>query len=331
MNRSIRTVLAVLATLALALSLGACGGGGEEQKPAAGGDQKAGGPEQAAAKQIKPVAGAEGKSFTVGSKNFTEQFVLGEIYAQALEAAGFTVKRQLNLGSEQIAFKALQSGQIDGYPEYTGTALTSFFGLKTDDVPKDAARAYELAKAEYAKKDISALPRTPFENTYRLGMTKQKYDQLGIQSTSELEGKDQDLVISGFAECRQRTDCLLGVERAYGLKFKKFLASEAPYEVLENGQADVAFLFSTDARLALTEKFRTLEDDKRLFPPYNITFSVRSDGLKKIGPEGQKVMEAVQKPLDEEVMRELNSRVDLDKKKPEDVARAYLKEAGFTK
>ena len=84
---------------------------------------------------------------TVGSKNFTEEFILGEIYAQSLEAAGYKVKKQLNLGSEQIAYKALKAGKVDAYPEYTGTMLTSFYKVKTEDVPKDRSAAYEQAQA----------------------------------------------------------------------------------------------------------------------------------------------------------------------------------------
>src|SRR5918997_3243610 len=128
------------------------------------------------------------KRITVGSKNFTEQFILGQIYAQSLEAAGFKVKKELNLGSEQIAYKALKSGQIDGYPEYIGTSLTSFFGVKAKDVPRDPAKAYEQTKAEYAKVGITALPVTSFENTYRLTTTKGKQkDQLkGAKTISDV-------------------------------------------------------------------------------------------------------------------------------------------------
>ena len=151
-----------------------------------------------------------------------------------------------------------------------------------------------------------------------------------LKNTSELKGKESKLKISGFPECKQRTDCLLGVEKTYGLKFAEFVASEQKYDVLDNGSADVIFGFTTDGELT-TGKYVTLEDDKSLFPPYNISFLIKDEALKKIGPEGQKVIEEVQKPLTEKVMGELNSRVDLDKQEPEEVAAAYLKEAGFAK
>ena len=320
-------ILALLAILCLGLALAACGG--DEEEPAGGGGGASGGGSEPAGNQIQPIEGAEGKSLTIGSKNFTEQFILGEIYSQALEAAGFTVKKQLNLGSELIAYKALQGGKIDAYPEYTGTALTSFFGVKTNEVPKDPDQAYEMAKEGFAEKNITSLPKTPFENTFRLGMTKETNEKLGgIKNTSELKGKEGDLSISGFPECKQRNDCLIGVEETYDLKFGKFVASEQKYQVLDSGDADIAFVFTTDGDLA-SGKYVTVEDDKQFFPPYNITFAIRNEALETIGPEGQEIIEKVQEPLTEKVMQELNARVDVDKQKPEEAARSYLESAGF--
>jgi glycine betaine/choline ABC-type transport system substrate-binding protein len=320
-------ILALLAILCLGLAFAACGG--DEESSSGGGGSGGSGGSEPAGTEIKKIDGADGKSITVGSKNFTEQFVLGEIYSQALEAAGFTVKKELNLGSELIAYKALQAGKVDAYPEYTGTALTSFFGVKTADVPRDAQKAYEDTKTGFAEKDITALAPTPFENTYRLGMTKEGAAKIGDPTNiSALADHDQDLSISGFPECKQRQDCLLGVEDTYGLKFKKFVTSEQKYQVLDSGAADVAFIFTTDGDLA-SGKYAILDDDKKFFPPYNITFAIRNEALDTIGPEGQKVIEDVQKPLTEKVMQELNARVDVDKQKPEEVAKAYLESAGF--
>jgi glycine betaine/choline ABC-type transport system substrate-binding protein len=322
MNRSIRALLTALSVLALAVVVAACGSDDN-----GGGGSSGGG----SAKAIKKDPANAGKSISVGSKNFTEQFILGEIYSQALQAAGYKVKKQLNLGSEVVAFKALKQGEVDAYPEYTGTALTSFYKVKVTDVPKDANQAYDEVKAKLAKDNITGLPQAPFDNTYRLGMTKKEAKKLGNPTKiSDLKGKSQDLVINGFPECRQRPDCLLGVEKTYGLKFKKFLASESKYEVLDKGQADVAFVFTTDAQLA-TNKYVILDDDKHLFPPYHISFMVKNDVLKKLGPNAQKVVVQAQAPLTDKVMRELNSRVDLDKKTPKVVASEYLRETGLVK
>jgi glycine betaine/choline ABC-type transport system substrate-binding protein len=196
-------------------------------------------------------------------------------------------------------------------------------------VPRDAMEAFEQAKAGYAENEITALPPTPFENTFRLGMTKEGAEKIGNPKTiSELKGKESDLSISGFPECKQRQDCLLGVEETYGLNFGKFVASEQKYQVLDSGDADVAFIFTTDGDLA-SDKYAILDDDKKFFPPYNITFAVRDEALEQIGPEGQAVIEKVQKPLTEKVMQELNARVDVDKQEPADAAKDYLTKAGF--
>ena len=328
MKRRTNPILALVAILCLGLAFAACGS--DEKSSSSGGGSSSSGSDSAASNEIQKVEGAESKPVTtVGSKNFTEQYVLGEIYAQALEAAGFKVKKSLDIGSELIAYKALKGGKVDAYPEYTGTALTSFFGVKTADVPRDAEKAYEDAKAGFAKDDITALAPTPFENTYKLGMTKEGAAKIGDPKViSDLKGKEQDLKISGYPECKQRQDCLLGVQDAYGLKFGKFVSSEQPYQVLDSGDTDVAFVFSTDGPLA-SGKYVILDDDKKFFPPYNVTFNIRNEALKNIGPEGQKVIEDVQKPLTEKVMQELNARVDIDKQKPEEVAKAYLQSAGF--
>jgi glycine betaine/choline ABC-type transport system substrate-binding protein len=317
-----RWTLALVAVLALV----AAGCGDDDKDNGGGGGSTSGGD----AKVIEKNPANASKSITVGSKNFTEQFILGEIYSQGLQAAGYKVKKELNLGSEVVAFKALKQGEVDAYPEYTGTALTAFYKVPVTDVPKDANQAFEQVKEKLAGDNITGLPQAPFDNTYRIGMLKATYDKLGIKNTSELQGKSQDLTINGYPECRQRLDCLLGVQKTYGLKFKKFVASQSPYPVLDSHKADLAFVFTTDGPLS-TDKYAVLEDDKKLFPPYHITFMVKNDVLSKLGPDAQKVVENVQQGLTEEVMQELNSRVDLDKQKPAKVAGDYLREAGYIK
>jgi glycine betaine/choline ABC-type transport system substrate-binding protein len=316
--------LAILSALLLALGLAACGNDDEEKGGGGGGS--------ATADQIQKIPGAGSKpTITMGSKNFTEQKILGNIYADALSAAGFKVKKSLDLGTEVVAYKALTQGEVDAYPEYTGTALTAFYKVPVQKVPKEKQAAYDQVKAKAAKEQITALPPTPFENTYRLAMSKELYNKLGQpKTTSDLKGKEGDLKISGFPECKKRIDCLLGVEKTYGLKFGGFVASEEKYDVIDNNSADVIFGFSTDGELT-TGKYVIVDDDKKLFPPYNASLLMRNETFKEIGPEGQKVIEDVQKPLTEEVMQELNSRVSIDKQEPEAVAKQYLKESGFIK
>jgi glycine betaine/choline ABC-type transport system substrate-binding protein len=324
MISSHRRILAALATMCLTLGLAACGddnssdGGSSSTTPAGQGKAIASDP-----------ANASKGTITVGSKNFTEQFILGEIYAQTLEAQGFKVKRRLNLGSEQVAYKALTGGSIDMYPEYTGTALTSFFGVKTKDVPKDPDAAYEQAKADYAKKGITALARTPFQNTYIIASTKATAAKAGNPKTvSELFSKNPKLSISGFPECRQRQDCLLGLRSVYGFK-GKFVSSDGKFNDLDGGQSDLTLAFSTDPQLALTDKYTAYTDDKKFFPPYNISLGITDKTVTKIGQKAVDTLESVQGGMTEEAMRELNRRVELDKQEPKAVAAAYLKEEGF--
>lgn len=311
---------------------GSSGSSGSGSSSSGSSSSGSGGGGKYAGNLIKPVSGAGSKgTITIGSKNFTEQFILGNIYADALAAAGFNVKKQLNLGAEQIAYKALKAGRIDGYPEYTGTSLTSFFKVKVADVPRDPQQAYQQAKAAYKKVGITALSPTPFENTYRLGLTKKRWQEIGSpKTTSELAKKASQLTITGYPECGQRTDCLLGVEKVYNTKFKKFVASNQTYQVLDTGKADVGFLFTTDGSLA-SGKYSLVDDDKNLFPPYNISFGIRDQALSKIGPDGQKVIEDVQKYMTVKNMQQLNARVDVNKRDPEDVSQEYLKSFGFVK
>ena len=313
----------MLAAMCLTLVVAACGddddnGGGATQKPAAEGKAIA-----------RDPANANKPTITVGSKNFTEQYILGEIYAQTLEAQGFKIRRRLNLGSEQVAYKALRGGSVDMYPEYTGTALTSFFDVKTTDVPKEPDAAYEQAKQEYAKQNITALERTPFQNTYVISSTKETAEKAGNPKTvSELFSKNPDLSISGFPECRQRQDCLLGLRSEYDFK-GKFVSSDGKFSDLDDKQADLTLAFSTDPQLALTDKYVAYEDDKKFFPPYNITLGIREETVSAIGPKAVETLQAVQAGMTEEAMRELNRRVELDKQEPKEVAAAYLREEGF--
>jgi glycine betaine/choline ABC-type transport system substrate-binding protein len=139
---------------------------------------------------IKRNPANAGVTINVGSKNFTEEFILGNIYAQALTAAGYNVKTAFNLGSEQIAFQAVKHGTVDAYPEYTGTALTSFFGLTIANVPKDEQAAYQQARAGYAKVGLTALPPSPFTDTNGIAVTKAEAKKLGnITNISQLAAK----------------------------------------------------------------------------------------------------------------------------------------------
>ena len=250
-------------------------------RPASTADTRVAGRLGRGGKITKNADNAEGQ-LTIGSKNFTEQKVLGEIYAQGLEAAGYTVSKDLNLGDEKTALAAVKSDEISAYPEYTGTALLSFFGKQADELPKDPQAAYEEAKQGFEADGLTAFPPTPFTSSNEVAVTAETAEKLGLKNISDLEGKSQDLTLYGSPECRQRLDCLLGLEQVYGLEFKKFVPVDVAqrHEVLTSGRADVSIVFTTDPQIQ-RENEVLLEDDKGMFPPYNSTLVMKQgDGRR---------------------------------------------------
>ncbi len=318
-----RVLLAALAALALTLALAACG----SDDSTTSGSTEGGG---AGTIQSNPDNGKV--SLTIGSKNFPEQEILGEIYAQALTAAGYKVKSALNLGSETVALKAVKTGQISGYPEYASTALTSFFGLEPEEVPADATEAWEKANEEFEKEGLQAFEPTPFASANAVGTTKETADKYELETISDLEGVSEELSLYGSPECRQRIDCLAGLEELYGLKFKSFTPVDIGlrYTVLEKGQADLSILFTTDPQLsAESDKFVILEDDKKVFPSGNVIFVTEKAVAEEAGPDYEQTILQVQEGLDLEVMQELDARVELEKETPKQAAKAYLESAGY--
>jgi glycine betaine/choline ABC-type transport system substrate-binding protein/ABC-type proline/glycine betaine transport system permease subunit len=334
-NRTMRSrsVLALLAFVVLALGLAACGSN-DNSSTSTGAAAATTTTPAADSKLIQSNADNGSKpTITIGSKNFTENFILGEIYAQALQAAGYKVKKQLNLGSEQIALKAVKSGQVDAYPEYTGTVVTSFCKIKDTDVSHDPDQVYAQAKDCMAKEGITALKQSPFTNSNGFAVTQETAQKLGnVTTLSQLKDKAPTLRISGPPECQQREDCLLGLEKVYGLHFKKFISIDIAkrHEVIKNGQTDVGEVFTTDGQIK-ADNLVLLKDDKQLFPPYNSTLLAKTSSVDAAGPDFTKTVDAVTAGLTLPVMQELNSRVDLDKQKPADVAKEYLTEAGYIK
>jgi osmoprotectant transport system substrate-binding protein len=315
-----RIIPAFAAVLALALGAAACGsddnGGSTSSTSSTSSAQSA---------AITSNSANAKTTITVGSKNFTEQKVLGEVYAQAFRAAGYTVKTALNLGDEKTALAAVKSGQISGYPEYTGTALLSFLDVPAAKLPSDPTAAYDQVKAGMAKEGIEAFPPTPFTSSNEVGLLKSEADKLGVTKISDLKSKASKLTLYGSPECRTRRDCLLGLEEVYGLKFKKFVPVniDQRHEVLTSKQADLSIVFTTDPQIKRNDEV-LLQDDKGMFPPYNSTFLMKQSVADAAGPDLAKTIDLVNKNLTADVMQELNARVDLDKDTPEQAAQAYL-------
>jgi glycine betaine/choline ABC-type transport system substrate-binding protein len=310
------------ALAALVLGVASCGGGGGSSTTAS------------APVNLIRSNPANGKTtITVGSKNFSEEFILAEVYAQALRAAGYNVKTRLDLGSEKVALKAVKDGQVSGYPEYTSTALGSFFHVPSSQIPANATRAYSEAKAALGREGIVAFPPTPFADSNAVGALATTARRLGLRDISDLTGKAQSLVLAGSPECRGRGDCLAGLEQSYGLRFKQFkpVAIGQRYAVLANGDANLSILFTSDAQLASFTKYTILRDDKRLIPPGNVTFLASKKLVDRAGPDLLATIAKVQGNLTLPVIQELNSRVDIGKQSPAAVARQYLTSLGYVR
>jgi len=326
----LRVLLAGLLALALAAGVAACGSSGDSSSSEATSAEGTEGEGAAGAIESNPENAKV--SLTIGSKNFPEQEILGEIYAQALAAAGYKVKSDLSLGSETVALKSVKSGAVSGYPEYASTALTSFFGLEPEEVPADATEAWEKANEEFEEEGLTAFEPTPFASANAVGTLRTTAEKYGLKTVSDLEGVSKKLSLYGSPECRQRIDCLAGLEKLYGLKFKEFKPVDISlrYTVLEKGQADLSILFTTDPQLsAEKEKFVILEDDKKVFPAGNVIFVTKQATAEKAGPDYEKTILQVQEGLTLPVVQELDARVELEKETPKAAAAAYLESAGY--
>ena len=251
----------------------------------------------------------------------------------ALKAAGYNVKTRLDLGSEKVALKAIEDGRISGYPEYTSTALGSFFQVPSSQIPSNATRAYRMAAGYFAREGIVAFPPTPFADSNAVGMLTSTARRLGLRDISDLTGKSRNLVLAGSPECRVRMDCLAGLEQSYGLRFKQFqpVAIGRRYAVLDSGGAGLSILFTSDAQLASLNRYTILSDDKHLIPPGNVIFLASKSVVDRAGPDLGATIAKVQGNLTLPVIQELNYRVDIGKQSPAAVAHEYLTSLGYVK
>jgi osmoprotectant transport system substrate-binding protein len=312
-TKLIRAIPAVLAAFAL-LALAACGNVGDT-----GGSEGGGG---------------AGPTITVGSKNFTEQYVLGELYGQALAANGFSVEKKLDLGSEQIADKALQNGQIDLYPEYTGTALVAIHGIEASKVPETPEATYQQAKKLYAERDPADTMLTPaqFNNTYGIFVRREVAEQYNLKTLVDLAESSPELTFVCFSEFQNRADGIPNMQKNYeGLNFgdvKIVNSIGGPiYQGVLEGEGDAGVGFTTDGQLA-SDELVVMEDPKSIWPFYYPAPVVRTDVLEQ-NPKMEEVLNSVSETLDAETMRDLNAQVDIEREDPDEVAAEYLQEQGL--
>ena len=264
----------------------------------------------------------------IGSKNFTEQFVVAEIYAQALEKAGLAVERRLNLGATLIAHSALTSGEIDLYPEYTGTALAA---VVKGDLSGSAEKIYKDVKDYYEKNlQLTLLDPTQINNGYAIITLPETAEKYKLKTLTDLGPVSKELSFGAEGGFGERKDGLPGLKQTYGIEFKDFRIFAKlgiRYSALTSGNIDVSYGFSTDWQIA-DSKLVVLDDDKHLFPPYYLVPVVRQDTLAK-NPKIAEVLNKISPLLNNENMRNLNAAVEHDKKEPKEVAEEFLKEKGI--
>ncbi|MFN8496625.1 MAG: glycine betaine ABC transporter substrate-binding protein [Anaerolineae bacterium] len=333
MNRIARyTVYAAL--LALVGVLAACASGGQATPAAQTQAQPtaaAGATSPTAAPAAKSAGAAVGSGATVriGSKDFTEQFILGEIYAQLLEANGYKVERKLNLGGTKVAQEALTRGDIDFYPEYTGTGLTVVLGK---DAMSDPKQTFDAVQAGYKPMNLTWLDPAPMNNTQALAMKKDKAAQLGIKTLSDLAQKAPQLRAALIPEFLERPDGLPGLKKVYGgfdFGSVQNVAIGVKYKALLDDQADVTLAFGTDGQIAGYD-LMTPVDDKKLWPPYQVAPVVRNDTLQK-NANLAALLNSVAPKLTDQTMQQLNWEVDGKKREPADVAKEFLVKQGMVK
>ena len=264
----------------------------------------------------------------VGSKNFTEQFVLAELYAQALEASGIKVERKINLGGTLIAHKALEEKQIDLYPEYTGTILLAVLKQEAMTDPK---AVYDTVKDAYAKQGLVVLNQAPVNNTYVMVVRPETAQKYNLRTLSDLAKVSKELKLGAGPEFRDRKDGIPGLKAKYDMDFREDLqlAIGLRYQALRNDQIQVVNGYSTDGMISAM-KLTRLADDRNLWPPYYVVPVVRRDALDA-NPKLADVLNRVSALLDDTSMAEMNYKVDGDKMEPRDVARDFLKAKGVVR
>jgi len=321
MNRKLTLLLALLAALAMAVTAGA------QKKPPK---------KKAPTGPILAQFNFKGATFTVGSKQFTEQLVLGNIAKAALQATGASVKDQIGLGGTAANRAALTSGNIDMYWEYTGTGWITH--LKHTKPIADSREQFLAVYREDLSNNIRWLTPAPFDNTYAFAVRKEVANQLGVKKISDfaqlIRTRPKDATLCIGNEFSTRDDGLPGVEKAYGLKFPEDglvkIEEGIIYKAVDDGKiCNFGEVFATDGRiegLGLT----VITDDKKFFPIYNPALTVRLDVFRKY-PRLARMFKLISDKLTNAEIQKLNASVDIGGKFPEEVAKAWLKKNKFMK
>ena len=260
----------------------------------------------------------------VGTKNFPEEFILGQLYKQALQAKGFKVSYKENIGSTELMTTALQSGKINFYPEYTGVIVQDVFHHTSS--PKTAAATYQLAAKLEKAKGYSLLRPTPFYDTDVLAVTNATAKKYGLKAIGDLK-KVGSFKLGGFPECKTRNTCFLGYTRQYGLTNASFLplAGISAYAALDAGKVLAADVFSTDPPLGKNSKYTVLADPKHVTGFQNVAPIAKTTLVKAYGLRFVATVNAVSRLLTLPAIVAMNKAVEVDKQSAAKVASAFLK------
>ena len=317
-----------LLAIAAAITITACGSSKSSSSSATSATANSA---RSATSSVPAAAGATGASkppVTIGDKNFTEEYILGTLYQQALEAKGYKITLKGNIGSSEITWKALTSGQIDMYPEYTGTLLTAIAG--DNKPPTSAQQTYSLANAYVQKHGYTLLNQTPFYDSDALATTKAFAANHGLTSIPDLKKLGHSLKLGGAPEFATRYAGLVGLKQVYGLNPTFVpLAIGITYKAIDTGQVDVFDAFTTDAQLT-SGKYVLLSDPKRVFGFQNAAPVVNKKVLAAEGPAFAQTINKVSSLLTLPAIQKMNAAVALDQQSPATVAKQFLTANGLT-
>lgn len=271
-----------------------------------------------------------GKKIVIGSKNFTESEILGEMMAQVIEKnSDIKVERKLNMGGTFVCFEAIKKGQIDLYPEYTGTGLMEELKLPVNNDPQ---AVYDTVRSKFETQfQITWLKQFGFNNTYALALPADIAKKNNINTISDLVPYSKNCTFGAEQEFFNRDDGYPGLTKAYGLQFKDTSKMDASlkYQAISQGKIQITDAFTTDGQLKALN-LKVLKDDKNFFPPYYAAPIVRDATLKKY-PEIEKLLNKLGGLIDEQTMQNLNYKADNQKQSISKVASDFLKEKGLIK
>ncbi|HEV8102842.1 MAG TPA: glycine betaine ABC transporter substrate-binding protein [Gaiellaceae bacterium] len=280
-----------------------------------------------AAAFARPAQSA-GTTVVLGTKNFGEEYILGQLYKQALEAKGFSVTYKENIGSTELIQTSLTSGKINMYPEYTGVIVQDVFHHTSS--PKTASATYTLAKQLEGAKGYTLLSPTPFYDTDVVAVTNATAKKYGLKAISDLN-KAGNVKFGGFPECKTRNTCLPGYTKAYGLKSVSFvpLAGISAYAALDAGKVLAADVFSTDPPLAKPSKYTVLLDPKHVTGFQNVAPIVKTSVATALGSKFTSTVNAVSAKLTLPAIIAMNKAFYVDKQSAAKIAKAFLKANGL--